>query len=153
MRTKSLLVTGLLSLCTFLALAQTDKSFKKITVTASRDTTFDNVIDYLLDKGIFIHSVDKQAGFIHANVFMKDKKFFRAKLGDRRTMNFVIRAIDNHTNVMLNIFSEEYYVSNSVHFYENKEIVDDPAVYLDILNQLQKAIDQKNSSFPSNPVL
>ncbi|MET3112559.1 hypothetical protein AAKU52_000270 [Pedobacter sp. CG_S7] len=146
MKAKILLALLLLFICTTITFAQiiaNDKSFKTIMVTAGKDVAFDKTIDYLQAKDFFIQSVDKQAGFIQAKVFVKHKKILSAKVGERRTMNFILRPTGNNINVMLNIYSEGYFFSGASngHYYEDKGIIDDAAVYQDILSGLQKALD------------
>lgn len=143
MKEKSLFIALLLLLCTTITYAQNDTSFKTITLTASRDTVFDKIIDYLQTTDMFIQSVDKQAGFIQAKVFLKDNKFLSAKLGEKRILNFFLRATANKTRVMLNIYSEYYYYGGNYNAYsEDKGVVKDASVYKDILSNLQTAIDQ-----------
>src|SRR5690554_5391955 len=122
---------------------QDDTSFKTIMVSSGKDAAFDDTIDYLQSQGFFIQSVDKQAGFIQAKVFLKEKKKpFSAKAGELRTLNFVLRPGDSGTKVVLNIYSEISYfggdISNRTYYYEDNGIMDDKAVYRDILEGLQK---------------
>jgi len=67
-----------------------------------------------------------------------------AKVGERRTMNFILRQTGNNTNVLLNIYSEGYFLSGASngHYYEDNGIIDDAAIYQDILSGLQNALDQ-----------
>lgn len=119
-----------------------DKTFKTITIGVVKDAAFDKVIDYLQAKGIFIQSVDKQAGFIQAKVFLENRKMLSAKTGERRTMNFILRPLANTTSVVLNIYSEESFISgDSSQYYKDKGIMNDPEIYREILNDLQNAIN------------
>lgn len=146
MKVKNLLAALLLSFCTTITFAQQGKSFKTITVNAVKDTAFDKIIDYLQAKDIFIESVDKQAGFIKGKTFLKYNKMLSAKAGERRTMSFILRPADNNTNVTLSIYSEVYKfggnTSSRSYYYEDNGIMDDVAVYQDILSDLQQATSQ-----------
>lgn len=141
MNVKSPFLTFLLFFCTTIAFAQNDNSFKRITITSAKDIVFDKTIDYLQDKGYFIQSLDKQAGFIQAKVFLTSGGLFSAKAGERRTMNLILRPADNNTDVTLNIYVEQVYLSSSGRYYEDKGILNDTAVYKGILAELQKTIN------------
>jgi len=145
MKTKKKIFLLLLCFYTTIAVAQNDKSFKTVTVTLNKDTTFDKIIDYLDVKDIFIQSVDKQAGFIQAKVFTKQGKALSAKAGERKTMNFILRTEGNKTKVTLSIYMEQYYFggnsSTRSYYYEDKGIMTDASVYRNFLNALKKEID------------
>ena len=70
---------------------ENDLNYKTTIIAGNTDVVFDNTIDYLQDNGHFLQSLDKQAGFIQARLFIKDNRVFSAKSGERRTLNFVIR--------------------------------------------------------------
>src|SRR5690554_221172 len=118
-------------------------SFKTITVSSGKDATFDHAIDYLQSQDFFVQSVDKQAGFIQAKKFLKGKKkLFSAKAGELRTLNFILRPGESGTKVVLNIYNEISHfggdISNRTYYYEDNGIMNDEAVYRDILAGLQK---------------
>src|SRR5690554_6136320 len=93
MKIKLLFSTFILILCVTTGFSQTsteDISFKTITVSYEKDTAFDKTIDFLQASDFFIQSVDKQAGFIQATIFLKErKKLLSAKEGEKRTLNFL----------------------------------------------------------------
>ena len=122
----------------------TEKSSKSIAVNTGKEVAFDKTIDYLQTKDFFIQSVDKEAGFIQAKVFIKDRKLLSAKVGERRTMNFILRSQVNNTTITLTIYSEGYFFSGNSngHYYEDKGIVADTSVYQGILSGLKQAVDQ-----------
>src|SRR5690554_3524013 len=120
----SVLVLTFLSTGAFTQSITDDPSFKTITVSSGKDATFDDAVDYLQSGGFFIQSVDKQAGFIQAKKFLKEKKkAFSAKAGELRTLNFIFRPEDSGTRVVLNIYSEIRYfggdISNRTYYYED----------------------------------
>jgi hypothetical protein len=145
-KAKSLLVALTLCFFTTLVVAQKNKSFKTITVGASQDTTFNKIIDFLQAKDIFIQSVDKQAGFVQGKIFLKQTKMLSTKAGERRTFNFILRPEGDKTKIMLNIYMEQFNfggdLSTRSYYYEDKGVMDDSAVYQDILSALQIAIDR-----------
>lgn len=149
MKMKNLLAAFLLFFCTSIVYAQTgekNQSFKTITLAIDKETAFDSTIDYLRTRAFFIQSVDMQAGFIQAKVFVKHKKILSAKVGERITMNFILRPKGNETKVTLDIYKEDYSfggsVSNRSYYYEDKGVVQDEALHQDILAGLQKATQQ-----------
>lgn len=149
MRLKILLL-GVLSLFLYnvAAFAQqrtNDTAFKTIKWNSSIDTVFNSTIDYLQDNGYFIVSLEKLSGFIQAKIYIKDNKLMSAKVGERRTLNFIIRPIaEKQSNITLNIYCEELTfsndMSNQVYYYEDKGISDDKAIYKTILEGLQKSL-------------
>ncbi|WP_316742267.1 hypothetical protein [Pedobacter antarcticus] len=143
MRIKVLLLAISILLCTISTFAQEeDQTFKTVTIGVIKDTAFDKVIDYLQAKGIFIQSVDKQAGFIQATLFLKNKNILSAKIGERRIMNFILRPLGDTTSIVLNIYSEESFTSNdSSQYYKDKGIINDPEIYREILKDLQNAFN------------
>ena len=143
MKTSRLLATLLLLICTTTVFAQNskDKSFKTITVALNTDSTFNKMVDYLQDKDIMILALDKSAGFIQAKTYIKNEKIFSAKLGERRTMNFILRPAGNKTNINLNIFKENYSVADS-RYYDDKGASNEEIDYKELLIKLQKALDQ-----------
>src|SRR5690554_5059232 len=148
MKVKLVLSAFVLILCATAASTQTlteETSFKSITLGFKKDITFDKVIDYLQTSDFFIQSVDKQAGFIQATIFLKEKKkLLSAKEGEKRTLNFLLRPTEGGTRVVLNIYSETRYfggdISSRTYYYEDNGIMDDEVVYREILNNLQKNI-------------
>jgi hypothetical protein len=146
MKMKNLLLMLFLCLCTVVAFAQNNKSFKTITLTPGKDSTFDEVIDYLETKDVFIQSLDKQAGFIQGKVFIKNKNVLSVKAGEKRTMNFFLKQVGNQTQVTLSIYMEQYYFggnsSSRSYYFEDKGIMTDASVYQGILSELQKAISR-----------
>jgi hypothetical protein len=143
---KNLLLMLFLCLCTVVAFGQNNKSFKTITLTLGIDSTFDEVIDYLETKDVFIQSLDKQAGFIQGKVFIKNKNVLSVKAGEKRTMNFFLKQVGNQTQVTLSIYMEQYYFggnsSSRSYYFEDKGIMTDASVYQGILSELQKAINR-----------
>ena len=142
MRVKSFLAALVILLGVNVAFAQDDKSYKMISLAIEKELVFDKLIDFLQEEELFILSVDKQAGFIQAKVFVEDKSFFSSKNGVRRTMNFIIRPKGEQTNVTLNIYVEEQRFKASSYYYEDQGISKDVAVYKDILGKLQLSMEQ-----------
>lgn len=146
MKMKNLLIVFLLCLSTTVAFTQNNKSFKTITLTLGKDSTFDKVIDYLETKDVFIQSLDKQAGFIQGRIFVKNRNVLSAKVGEKRTMNFFLKQVGDQTKVTLSIYMEQYYFGgnspNRSYYFEDKGIINDASVYQSILSELQKAIDR-----------
>lgn len=149
MKAKCLLTAFFLCYFTSISYAQVaekDESFKTIMLAKDKDLVFDHTIDYLRSKEFFIQSVDKSAGFIQAKIFLKNGKLLSSKLGERITMDFILRQIDSETKVILDIYSEQLSTSWSkemrVNYYEDKGIVRDESLYGSILDGLQKTIQQ-----------
>lgn len=139
----------LLPLYSSAALAQTDKKdqpFKSTTLAVPIEKAFDKIVDYLQVNEMFISTMDKQAGFIQAKAFMKDRKVLSAKMGDRYTFNFILRPEEAETSLSLNIYVEEYNFGGDVksrsYYYEDKGILKDKNTYQDILVALQDAVKE-----------
>ena len=107
MKNKSFLGLLLFSCICLTAIAQeTTKPVKAIYVNADQNILFDKLIDFVQNNEYFILSLDKQAGFIQAQKPVEIKKVF--KPNERRTLNFVIRPInENLSQITLNIRCEE----------------------------------------------
>lgn len=129
--------------------SQQDKSSispRSILINVNQESIFDEVIDYLIEKGYFIQSLDKDAGFIQAKMFTENKKLLSAKTGERITFNFFIRPQDVYSfQVILDIYVEEQSfggdTGGSVYYYEEKGRPEDSKIYRDILEDLQKWIE------------
>jgi len=142
MRLKSFFTAMVILLGLNLAFAQSDKSYKTISLAADQALVFDKLIDFLQEEELFIQSVDKQAGFIQAKIYVEDNKFFSSKYGVRKTMNFIVRPKGEKTDITLNIYLEENSSSSSRPYYEDKGIIKDVAVYKEIFGKLKLAIEQ-----------
>ena len=59
-----------------------------------RDSLLNCTIDYLMDEGYRIRSVDSDAGFICADRFIPHDRLLSVKKGERRTLNFIIRTCE-----------------------------------------------------------
>lgn len=95
MKNKSFLGLLLFSCICLTAIAQeTTKPVKAIYVNADQNILFDKLIDFVQNNEYFILSLDKQAGFIQAQKPVEIKKVF--KPNERRTLNFVIRPINEN---------------------------------------------------------
>jgi len=131
---------------TYAQLAPKNQSFKNIAVAVEKDTAFDRTMDYLQANDFFIQSVDKQAGFIQARIYKKNKKILSAKAGERRILNFILRSKGRITAISLNIYLEERFfggdVSDRSYYYEEKGVLEDKAAYQEILSTLQKVVEQ-----------
>jgi hypothetical protein len=146
---KTTMLILLLPLYSSVALAQTDKkdqSFKSTTLAVPIEKAFDKIVDYLQVNEMFISTMDKQAGFIQAKAFVKDRKVLSAKMGDRYTFNFILRPEEAETSLSLNIYVEEYNFGGDVksrsYYYEDKGILKDKNTYQDILVALQDAVKE-----------
>ncbi|WP_134087978.1 hypothetical protein [Olivibacter sp. XZL3] len=147
MEVKKLFPVLLLFCCTIGAYAQrgeNDQSFKRITLNVAVETAFDEIVDYLQAEDLFITAMDKQAGFIQAKIFVKDKRVLSAKKGEKRTFNFILRPKDTATELSLNIYVEEYMFGGDVHnrtyYYDDQGILEDKKIYQDLLDDLQQRI-------------
>ncbi len=121
---------------------------KTIRCNTSVDTVFNSTINYLQDNGYFIVSLEKLSGFIQAKIYIKSNKLMSAKVGERRTLNFIIRPVaEKQSNVTLNIYCEELTfsndMSNRVYYYEDKGVSNDNSIYKSILEGLQKSLWQR----------
>lgn len=151
MKTKILFGILFLFLCTVNAFAQQHTNsavLKTIVCYTSVDTVFNSTIDYLQDNGHFIVSLEKLSGFIQAKVYIKSNKLMSAKVGERRTLNFIIRpTTEKQSNITLNIYSEELTFSddmkNRVYYYEDKGVSSDNAIYKPILDGLKEYINNE----------
>lgn len=155
MKTRKLFVILLLATCPFMSFAQKmtqETSSKTINLSMNKDTLFNEVIDYLQDNSFFLMSIDKQAGFIQAKIYIKNPNILSVKVGERRTLNFIIRPIqENQSKLSLNIYCEEKYFGgdsgNGPHYYYKEiGISEDIAIYKSILDGLSTAI---KSSMPT----
>lgn len=146
MRQNGLIGIFFLFLCSFGISAQNaDKvSPKSIRIDADIQVTFDRVIDYLQDNGYFIVSLDRQSGFIQSKIFVENKKLLSAKVGEKRTLNFIIRSVEeNKSKITLSIYCEEQLFntnsSSRVYYYQDKGISEDLTLYEEILKSLQNS--------------
>lgn len=145
---KKQILFGLLFLFSVTAFAQqhtNNTEFKTIVCDASIDTVFNSTMDYLQDNGYFIVSLDKLSGFIQAKIYIKNNKFMSTKVGERRTLNFIIRPVaERQSNITLNIYCEVLTFSsdgsNLVCYYVDKGISSDSRIYEPILEGLQKSL-------------
>ncbi len=116
---------------------------KRILCNACADSVYHNTIDYLQDNGYFIVSLEKLSGFIQAKIYIKNNKVMSAKVGERRTLNFIIRpATEKQSNITLNIYCEDLIfsgdMSNRVDYYEDKGISSDISLYKNVLDELEE---------------
>lgn len=154
MKRRCLFIILLVLNCTFITFAQktaNETPSKTIELTISKDILFDGVIDYLQDNSFFLMSIDKQAGFIQAKIYIKNPKKLSAKVGERRILNFIIKPInENQSKLSLNIYCEEKYFggdfNNETYYYKEIGISEDTAIYKSILDDLSKSIKSSNST-------
>lgn len=131
---------------TFGQKAAKETPIKTIELNISKDTLFDDVIDYLQDNSFFLMSMDKPSGFIQAKIYIKNPKTLSVKTGERRTLNFIIRPIkEDQSTLSLNIYCEEKYFGgdfkNETYFYKEIGVSDDASIYKTILDGLLEAIN------------
>ena len=144
MKNKSFLGLLLFSCICLTAIAQeTTKPIKAIYVNADQNTLFDKLIDFVQNNEYFILSLDKQAGFIQAQKPVEIKKVF--KPNERRTLNFVIRPInENLSQITLNIRCEEKHWGGSesghVYYYDDKGVSQNSDLYQNIWDELKSAL-------------
>lgn len=154
MKLKKIFVILLLATCPFMTFAQkaaNETPVKTIKLIISKDTLFDGIIDYLQDNSFFLMSMDKQSGFIQAKIYIKNPKKLSAKVGERRTLNFIIRPIkENQSKLSLNIYCEEKYYGgdfkNETYFYKEIGASEDAYIYKTILDGLLEAIKASNTT-------
>lgn len=144
MRRKGLLAILFLFLCFFSISAQNtnEASAKPVLIDADANLIFDKTIDYLQNNGYFIVSLDKQAGFIQAKIFVENKKILSAKEGERRTLNFIISPIESErSKITLLIYIEEQFFnmgsSDRVFYYRDKGVSHDSSLYKNIMDSLR----------------
>lgn len=140
-------IMGFLYIATAFAQKESDDAaLKAIIVNVEKDSAFDRVVDRLLETDFVIRSVDKDAGFIQARVFFKDRRILSARKGERRTLNFVLRPNRSGTKIVLQIYSEDYRfggdVGNRNYYYEENGIIEDAAIYQEILEDLRQSIER-----------
>ena len=144
MKNKSFLGLLLFSCICLTAIAQeTTKPVKAIYVNADQNILFDKLIDFVQNNEYFILSLDKQAGFIQAQKPVEIKKVF--KPNERRTLNFVIRPInENLSQITLNIRCEEKHWGGSesghVYYYDDKGVSQNSDLYQNIWDELKSAL-------------
>ena len=144
MKNKSFLGLLLFSCICLTAIAQeTTKPIKAIYVNADQNILFDKLIDFVQNNEYFILSLDKQAGFIQAQKPVEIKKVF--KPNERRTLNFVIRPInENLSQITLNIRCEEKHWGGSesghVYYYDDKGVSQNSDLYQNIWDELKSAL-------------
>lgn len=144
MKNKSFLGLLLFSCICLTAIAQeTTKPVKAIYVNADQNILFDKLIDFVQNNEYFILSLDKQAGFIQAQKPVEFKKVFKAN--ERRTLNFVIRPInENLSQITLNIRCEEKHWGGSesghVYYYDDKGVSQNSNLYQNIWDELKSAL-------------
>lgn len=119
---------------------------KTIEVAVGKDAAFERTIDYLQENDYFILCVDRSAGFIQAKTFIENpKKLFSVKLGERRTLDFMIRPKEGDSLIRLDIYREiqQYGGDNDAPtiYYKELGISRDPSLYREVLEGLQKALE------------
>ena len=123
-----------------------DSPKKEIFISGDKDRVFDTTIDYLQNIDFFLLSVDKSSGFIQARSYKKgDKKMFSSKVGERRTVNFVLRQLGGQTKITLSIYLEEHYfggeISPRTYYYKDCGIVEDAGAYRELLEGIKSSFD------------
>lgn len=136
----------LYSVTTFSQQHKNNTAFKTIESTIPIDKIFNQTIDYLQDNSFFLLSLEKQSGFIQAKTYIINKSIMSNKIGERRTLNFIIRSIDDTiTKITLNIYIEEFvfHGSHKSYYYEEKGISNDIPMYKTILDGLQEYLTRQ----------
>ncbi|MGY5254152.1 hypothetical protein [Sphingobacterium spiritivorum] len=135
-------------LLTFLSLslsAQQINTFQQRNVDATADSTFTKSIRYLHNNGYRLTAVDRPSGFIQIRTYIKHKKIFSAKMGEWRTLNFLIQPDDsNRALITLNIYQEDKIFGGDIHnktaYDEDNGLSDDPRLYQEIWDKLLPAL-------------
>lgn len=135
-------------LLTFLSLslsAQQINTFQQRNVDATADSTFTKSIRYLHNNGYRLTAVDRPSGFMQIRTYIKHNKIFSAKMGEWRTLNFLIQPDDsNRTLITLNIYQEDKIFGGDIHnktaYDEDNGLSNDPRLYQEIWDKLLPAL-------------
>jgi hypothetical protein len=121
-----------------------DYVYKSARFNITPDSCFAKTLTYLQTHNYFIEAVDKASGFIRAKIYTKNNKVFTSKAGERRTIIFLLRPIGNQTQLLLNVYSETFNrggnTSSLVYYYEDQGIVNEPAIYQQLITDLNSAL-------------
>lgn len=135
-------------LLTFLSLslsAQQINTFQQRNVDATADSTFTKSIRYLHNNGYRLTAVDRPSGFMQIRTYIKHNKIFSAKMGEWRTLNFLIQPDDsNRALITLNIYQEDKIFGGDIHnktaYDEDNGLSNDPRLYQEIWDKLLPAL-------------
>ena len=117
-----------------------------------RDSLLNCTIDYLMDEGYRIRSVDSDAGFICADRFIPHDRLLSVKKGERRTLNFIIRPCgedEQESCVRLSILCEDWNWAGNLngtpnYYYEDMGVLTTPEVYEMVWEGLQNKLQQSD---------
>lgn len=116
-----------------------------------RDSLLNCTIDYLMDEGYRIRSVDSDAGFICADRFIPHDRLLSVKKGERRTLNFIIRTCEGEQGscVRLSILCEDWNWAGNLngtpnYYYEDMGVLTTPEVYEMVWEGLQNKLQQSD---------
>ncbi|MGJ1445034.1 hypothetical protein ACR79S_08825 [Sphingobacterium spiritivorum] len=135
-------------LFTFLSLSlpgQQINTFQQRSVAIPADSTFTKSIQYLHNNGYRLTAVDRPSGFIQIRTYIKHNKIFSAKMGEWRTLNFLIQPEDpNQAIIALNIYQVDKIFGGDIHnktaYDEDNGLSDDPKLYQEIWDKLLPAL-------------
>lgn len=144
-----LLFTPLILLCCyttgFAQATSADNGYKSTKLEITMDSCFVKTLFYLQSHNYFIESVDKASGFIRAKSFVKKgNKMFSPETGEKRTLTILLSPSGKETLLSLNMYVETLNrggnTSTLIYYYEDKGIVNEPAVYQKLIAGLTKEI-------------
>jgi hypothetical protein len=142
--------TALMFLCCytngFAQVESADNSYKSTKLDVTMDSCFVKVLFYLQNHNYFIENVDKVSGFIRAKSFVKkSNKMFSPETGEKRTLTVLLSPSGKETLLSLNMYIETLNrggnTSTFIYYYEDKGIVNEPAVYQKLIADLKKEIN------------
>jgi len=110
---------------------------KSFQVPLNSEVAFEKIIDFALDKGLFISHLEKKANFLQLNKLSKNGKSL-VSYGKRITYNFLIRKKDGSTSIIfLQVKVEDHMYKNYVSYYVDKGITNDYSYYTPIIQELK----------------
>lgn len=117
-----------------------------------KDSLLNCTIDYLMDEGYRIRSVDSDAGFICADRFIPHNSLLSVKKGERRTVNFIIRKCgegEQGSCVRLSILYEDWNWAGNLdatsnYYYEDMGVLTAPEAYEMVWEGLQNKLQQSD---------
>lgn len=142
---RAFILTFASSLLCLLAFSQ-QLDYNEIVVSGDPEQVFDRTLDYLHDSPHFVESVDKDAGFLQAKIFLKSRRVLSSLDGTRLTLNFLIRSMEGGgSKIRLRVHVDEKRFGGNaqsrIYYYEEKGITTDEKVYQEILESLQEYLD------------
>jgi len=121
-----------------------DNTHKMAKLSVPMDSCFVQTLTYLQNHNYFIEAVDRASGFIRAKNYTKNNKVLSSQAGEKRTLTVLLRPSGNETVLSLNMYSETLKrggnTSTLVYYYEDKGIVNEPAIYQNLIADLTKEI-------------